>query len=388
MNSVLSIIQNESCINCGACHFACPVQAIHVKEDDLFYHAEIDIEKCVNCGKCVQICPVLSGTDEKMPNEIFYGTYKDLSVVKNSSSGGAFFALANTILKDGGIVFGASYENDCKSVRICSTEKKEICSFMKSKYVESLTGDSFLDVSNRVNANQTVLYCGSPCQIAGLKRFLGYDPQNLYTCDFICGGFPSHMLYQEYLHALENRYQSRVIQVDFRPKTLGWETYAIKIQFANGKVYHQAAALDPYFSAFVNKHYSVRKNCGRCQFYKSHESDITLGDFWQYRDFIETTGNNSGISILCANSEKGLCLIEKAMTQMNGGQLNRHHAISAIFKMNSETALWEKGQDEFLISCLEDGLSSAAQKYCLPDRKKRMLIRAKSAMKYLLRRVK
>lgn len=388
MNSVLSVIQNESCINCGACHFACPVQAIHVKEDDLFYHAEIDIEKCVNCGKCVQICPVLSDADEKVPNEIFYGTYRDSSVVKNSSSGGAFFALANAILKDGGIVYGASYENDCKNVRICSTEKMELCSLMKSKYVESLTGDSFLDVRKKLRANQIVLYCASPCQIAGLKRFLGDDPKNLYTCDFICGGFPSHMLYQEYLHVLESRYQSRVVQVDFRPKTLGWETYAIKIQFANGKVYHQAAALDPYFSAFVYKHYSVRKNCGKCPFCKSHESDITLGDFWQYRDFIEATGEKSGISLLCANSNKGLGLIEEAMQQMNGGKLDRHHAISSIVKMTQETALWEKRRDEFFISYFKNGLSSAAQEYCLPDPKKRTLIRTKSAMKYLLRRVK
>lgn len=388
MNSVLSVIQNESCINCGACHFVCPVQAIHVKEDDLFYHAEIDVKKCVNCGKCVQICPILSDTDEKMPNEIFYGTYKNSSVVKKSSSGGAFFALANAILKDGGVVYGASYENNCNSVRICSTEKMELCSFMKSKYVESLTGDSFLDVRKRVRANQTVLYCASPCQIAGLKRFLGDDPKNLYTCDFICGGFPSHMLYQEYLHVLENRYQSKVVQVNFRPKTLGWETHAIKIQFANGKVYHQAAALDPYFSAFVYKHYSVRKNCVKCPFCKGHESDITLGDFWQYRDFIEVRGEKSGISLLCANSDKGLGLIKKAMQQMNGGQLDRRHAISAIFKMNPETALWEKQRDEFFISYFKNGLSSAAQKYCLPDPKKRTLIRTKSAMKYLLRRVK
>ena len=221
----MNISEFQKCSNCGACYNVCPKEAIFVQEDGLFYLPTVDTDRCVQCSLCVKVCPVNQDFEGNSPLEAYAGWSKDDRVVLNSSSGGVFYELAQIVLAKEGVVFAAAYTEDHKAVCFTSSDETPLRYMMKSKYVESLVGFSFKHIKAELEANRSVLFCGTPCQVAGLQHFLGKEYDNLLTCDFACGGLPSHRIYREYLHALENKYYSAVQNVDFRPKTHGWKRY-------------------------------------------------------------------------------------------------------------------------------------------------------------------
>lgn len=168
------------------------------------------------------------------------GWSNDAEIVKRSSSGGAFSVIANYILKNNGIVYGAAFTDNRKQVVFKSTKEVSIDEIRRSKYVESQTQYIFRAIKNDLEAGFSVLFCGSPCQVAGLKRYLHKEYKNLLTCDFACGGMASHKIYEDYLDRLEGEYRSKVESINFRPKLYGWSMHAIKIYFMNGKSYHKS----------------------------------------------------------------------------------------------------------------------------------------------------
>lgn len=376
----------SACANCGACCQACPAGAIRVDGDGLYYRVAVDQAKCIDCGICVQVCPVNSPDAQQHLLAAYFGAHKDRGVVKSSSSGGAFSALANCVLADGGVVYGACFDEKFRQVTIQSTDNVPLSALLKSKYVESLTADSFSNVQHQLSNGREVLYCGAPCQIAGLKRFLGREYENLFTCDFTCGGFPSHEMYRAYIDALEKRRKAAVTQVDFRPKTLGWEDHAIQIRFDNGSRYHRPAALDPFFSAFLQKHYSVRDNCLNCQFSDNHYSDIILADFWRYREFVPSAKRSEGLSLIITNSVKGEKLLQRAAGDLTWESLALPKAAYNIKKTSFSDAFRDR-RDQFLQCYQSQGLWKASEKYCFPTTQKARVIKIKSILKYLFRRV-
>ncbi len=305
MNNISDFTQ---CSNCGACYNACPVGAISVREDGLFYHVAVDEAKCISCGLCKKVCPVNTPQQVQKPLAAYAAIHRDAHVVKVSSSGGVFTAIAERVLKQGGVVFGAAYSNDCRSVEMASTENKTLEELRRSKYVESKVGMSFQEVKHHlVKQNRYVLYCGSPCQIAGLKRYLRKDYEKLITCDFSCGGMPSHRLYAEYLDNIEKKLGAAVCEVNFRPKIYGWSTHAMQIKATNGRKYKKVYTADPYFDCFIGGHmkYSVREYCLSCQFADNHYADIILADLWKLQLWKNADNSNQGVSLIIANSPKG-----------------------------------------------------------------------------------
>ncbi len=377
-----NILKFNECANCGACYNICPTKAITVDKDDVFYKLQINDSECINCGKCAAICPVNNFAQKQNLISAIGAYSKDNKIVKKSSSGGVFYLLAEYILSKNGVVFGAVFCDDYKTVKIKSTDEVSIEELLRSKYVESLVGNSFLEVKQNLENGRLVLFCGCPCQVAGLKNFLAKDYENLYTCDFSCGGLPSHKIYNEYLTLLENKYKSKITNVNFRPKTYGWSTYAIKVEFANGKVYSSLGINDPYFSAFIYKHFSVRDDCLNCKFADNHYADIILADFWLYRrlsDFKE----NKGISLVITNSNKGRtlleCIKEKLVFKdldLNSASYNMHKPDYAVDFLNS--------RNEFFKQYKENGLNVAAKNLYLPKGKVKYRIILKSKIKKVL----
>ncbi len=334
---ISNLPKNDSCLNCGACYNTCPKGAISIDKDNYFYNIKIDNNFCVNCGLCLSVCPVLNEKNVQSPIKAYAGFHKDNDVVTASSSGGAFNALSNYVLKNNGVVFGAVFSEDSKSVVISHTDSYDLIKLQKSKYVESLPGENFKKVKQELENGRYVLFCGTPCQIAGLKSFLKCDYEKLITVDFSCGGLPSHKIYEKYVEYLEEKYNSNLKKIDFRPKTYGWEDYAILAEFQNQKIYSRLASLDPFFKVFLNKCLSVRDNCYKCQFSNNHYSDIILADFWLHKKIgTSKSENKNGISLIIANSEKGnkivlneladFCLeeldIQKASYNLKGKDFN------------------------------------------------------------------
>ena len=373
----MNISAFQACTNCGACSNLCPRDAITVEKDSMFYKPMVDESKCIHCGICSNRCPLNGKMEGYEPLYAYAGWHKLPQVVHNSSSGGAFHGLAEETIAHGGIVFGAAYTGDCREVHFVSSDEAELANLRKSKYVESLVGDSFQQVRTALMSGRKVLFCGTPCQVAGLYAFLGERPQDLLTCDFACGGLPSHRIYQDYLQELEQKNGAHVAAVDFRPKTHGWRRYAEQICFKNGKTYNRLGTEDPYLRSFLYGKYTVRNECLDCKFSDNHAADLTIADFW-LNTRISGRDNPDGVSLILCNTIKGKEAVVRIWDQYEIWEVPVAEA--AYNHKKTETAQEQKNKHTaFIRLCAEKGLSEACAQY-LP-------ITAKKRLKNYLRRV-
>lgn len=368
------------CANCGACLNACPMNAIYINDQNTFYQMEIDDSRCIKCGRCVEVCPLQKELEPVEVKGAWWGKHISKEELKSSSSGGAFSGLAKNVLNKNGVVFGASFSDDYKSVQLCSTDYVSVERLKRSKYVESLVGLSFREAEKELKVGRSVLFCGTPCQIAGLKTYLGREYSNLLTCDFACGGTPSHGIYSSYLDELELRYKSKVAFVDFRSKTFGWSTHAICIRFQNGKRYIMPASLDPFFRGFIHERVNMREHCYSCAFSDHHASDLTLADFWKYRAFIPDGKDDKGLSLLLANSAKGIAAIDELVSIMelnvlpvDMGAYNNTPRLSSRDELNDRR--------EYLGLCEREGFREGSKCLHIPKGVKAFVIKLKCVLK-------
>lgn len=367
------------CANCGACLNACPVNAISVNAKDFFYQIEVDDDKCINCGLCIKVCPVHSELPEMHITNAYGGYHKDKQVVRKSSSGGAFYAIAQGVLDQGGIVFGAAYSEDYHSVVFRNTDEVSIESLLRSKYVESSVGVAFRQIKEELKKGRKVLFCGTPCQVAGLKRYIGSAP-NLYTCDFSCGGLPSHRIFDDYLKVQEKLFGANVAEVNFRPKLYGWKTYGITMLFKNGKKYRSLAEVDPYFSSFLHHRTINRDYCYECDFADHHSADIILADFWLHDKVSDLDNRDEGLSLLLVNSEKGNELIERISDHFYLKEVDVDKASYNIKSGHVQNEVTEKHK-RFMKYVAKEGFIKTYRKYCKMDWRHRMKLHVKAILK-------
>lgn len=305
------ISMKDRCSGCSACESVCPVGAIKMQLNrEGFYIPVIENEKCIQCSKCLITCPL----DKKigfLKKKSYYGWHKDSEVRFHSSSGGVFRALADQVIASGGIVYGAIYSEDWRSVIFSDSDHSNMEKMQKSKYTVSNPSGIYSRIKKQLETGRRVLFCGTPCQSAGLTKYLGKNYDNLIRCDFVCGGMASLSFYREHLNMLEKRYNSKIECVDFRPKNKGWGKQRILVAFENGKKYMARSHMDNYFKCFANEHVSVRSTCLDCEYYTYHVSDITLADFWGYKN-AGVKKNREGLSLILANTDNGIRYIESA----------------------------------------------------------------------------
>ena len=151
----------------------------------------------------------------------------DSEIRLKSSSGGVFYALADNVISQGGIVFGARFNEKWEVVHSCCYNVSELKYFMGSKYAQSQLGNVFLHVKSNLNNNRQVMFVGTPCQIGGLLKYLGHEYDNLILVDFVCHGVPSPKVWQNYLHEMFD--DSEINEISFRDKTEGWQRYSLRI---------------------------------------------------------------------------------------------------------------------------------------------------------------
>lgn len=379
-------IDPAKCTNCGACRQICPAKAITVREDTVFYTLEIEQTKCVDCGLCSKVCPAMHPVEARKPVAAYSGIHRERRMIRDSSSGGAFTALAEQILASGGVVYGACYSDDFRRVVIRSTDEAPLAAMRKSKYVESSVEDTFRDAKKQLQTGRTVLYTASPCQIAGLKAYLGREYENLYCCDFTCGGFSSHAMYRTHLDALEKKYGAPVTAVDFRSKQLGWTSQCVEMHFQNRKKYLVPAALDRIYYGFGHKRYNIRDNCYQCRYAKNHQSDIVLADFWMYRKASDLEHNDSGISLLLGNTPKGDRLIRACADALEMTQLDLEKAGYNLKDQTYSAEFMEK-RNRF-ISRFASERTPESMDCSTMTRMKKTVIRVKAIGKRILRSVK
>ena len=306
-----------ACTGCRACEAACPVNCISIITDEEgFLYPKVDAERCIHCGKCNKVCHAqFVDKTELTPGQmdekfVLFGHNRAALLVEKSSSGGAFSSIAECWSAEDGVVVGAAYAEDLYVRHECCSVKNYE-HLRKSKYVFSDPVNSYAQVQNYLRAGKKVLFTGTPCQVAGLKAFLGEEKENegLLTMDFICHGTPSMQMLRDHLEYLEKKYQKKVIMVDFRSKKLGWKKHCLYCRFDDGSEYVAPWQDDYYLSLFMN-YDNLRQCCYHCQYSNQHQvSDITVADFWGLEKYKPELDTDEGESLLVANTAKGKHLL-------------------------------------------------------------------------------
>lgn len=308
---MINIKDKKNCCGCKACEIICPKNCIEMTVDEEgFWYPIVDKEKCIDCGMCEKSCPILNKASRKKSFDAkVYGAYSNNESIRiNSSSGGMFSELAASVLEKNGAVFGCTMNDDFSFAKHIKVEAvDDLPKLQGSKYLQSDTNITFEEVKNCLQNGQEVLYSGTPCQIAGLKSYLGkYSKDyNLMTVDIICHGVPSSNVWNCYKSALVKKFDSTVEKISFRNKSNGWQNYSLLCEFENKKEYKKFAGDDLYLRGFVADYY-LRPSCYDCQFKGDNiKSDITLADFWGIDKVNPKFNDDKGASLVVIHSQKG-----------------------------------------------------------------------------------
>lgn len=357
--------KKEMCCGCEVCISICNKDAICMEYDNEgFRYPQIDIEKCVDCKLCVRHCPILHHEEMTKTPTFVYAAYNlDEKIRLNSSSGGIFTALAMQIIREGGVVFGAAFSNDCKHVYMCVAENEdELGRFQGSKYTQCEMNGIYLDVETYLRQNRKVLFSGTPCHIGALKAFLGEKYNNLYTVDFICHGVPAPYVWEQYVLYHEKIVDASVRKVSFRHKNTGWKTFSVLFRFTNSIEYCKYHTDDMFFSGF-NQNLFLRPSCYECVFKGNmHMSDITLGDFWGIEKIFPDFDDDKGTSVVICNTNLGYDLWARIDSVMK-----RETELSVIKKYNRsyyQSAERNFDRERFLKKVNSDNIEKLLHKYC------------------------
>lgn len=311
---MIQIHDKKNCCGCAACVQRCPKHCITLHEDaEGFLYPEVDPSVCIDCGLCEKVCPVLHPGLPCRPEQAYAAYHSDESVRSCSSSGGVFTALSTVVLQEGGVVFGARFDEQFEVVHDYTETLEGLSVFRGSKYLQSRIGDTFRQAESFLKEGRKVLFSGTPCQISGLLRFLRKEYANLLTVDFICHGVPSSLAWRSYLRnacaSVSPSSTYRLPQtVSFRDKTHGWKNYEVHVEFpsASGSgVVHEKFFSNAYMRGFLHDLY-LRPSCYSCPS-KCQKSgaDLTIGDFWGIERVLPDFDDDRGMNSVLVHTEKG-----------------------------------------------------------------------------------
>lgn len=307
----------QECAICGACINACPVDAISLDKVHLdFRYPQIKEDICIHCNQCEKACPILGNKgkpDDGYP-VAFAAKSENDPMRMRSSSGGAFYELADQMLRDGGYVCGAVFDDEFRVKHILSYAKEDILRMMGSKYAQSDVGYCYREVKDVLEKGCKVLFSGCPCQVAGLRTFLGKEYTNLVLVELICHGIPSDHMLQTYIGMQERKYGAKLTKMEFRNKKKGWHNSSVRMEFENGRVHSEPMTFDTYMQGYF-RGVTLKESCFSCQFraFKSG-SDLTIGDLWGAEIEMSDIDDNKGLSAVISNSQKGTTFLEKTLT--------------------------------------------------------------------------
>lgn len=314
---MINIKNKQDCCGCSACAQRCPKQCIAMAEDEEgFLYPKVDISKCIDCHLCEKVCPVINQDEPRTPLNVYAAKNQNDQIRLDSSSGGIFTILAEQVINAGGVVFGACWDEEWNVKHDYAECLDNLSKFRSSKYLQSIIGDNYFKAEQFLKAGRTVLFTGTPCQIAGLKHFLRKDYDNLLAVEVICHSVPSPGIWQRYL---EERLQtlkwskSDIKHISFRNKKTGWKCYSFIIENKNGNVFSELGSKNAFMRGFLADLYT-RPSCQACPSKQLKSgSDITLGDFWGIDSLMPEIDDDKGVSAIIINTEKG----RKALHSVN-----------------------------------------------------------------------
>ena len=393
---MINITNKYSCCGCSACGQVCPRKCIRFNEDEQgFLYPKVDKSLCIDCGLCERVCPVLNQGEHRKPIAVYAAMNPNQAIRLKSSSGGIFTMLAEHVLQEGGIVIGARFDDNCEVVHDIANNIDEVAAFRGSKYLQSRIGDNYKKALAFLKMGRMVLFSGTPCQIAGLRRFLRKDYDKLLTVDVVCHGTPSPKVWRSYLNErvlrpkgvagkntvlLSLKALSAQADISFRDKTSGWKKYGFVVRKKSAPKADKNSVLSPVIakhneSSIINEAMTenlfmqlflndlcLRPACYRCPAKDGQcGSDITLADYWGIELLHPEWDDDKGTSLVLVHTEKGMTAFsnidakivatsyEEALASNPAIEhsANEHKWVDRFWKMYHRTGL--KGADKLLV---------------------------------------
>lgn len=324
---MIHIIEKKDCCGCSACVQCCPKQCISLFEDEEgFLYPKVDVSLCIDCGLCEKVCPVMHQGEPHKPLKVYAARNNDEEIRRQSSSGGIFTRLAEEVILEGGVVFGARFDENWEVEHGYVETMEGLAAFRGSKYLQSRMGNCFKDVRTFLKQGRKVLFSGTPCQVSGLKKFLRSEYDNLLTVDFVCHGVPSPGVWRTYLKETIAREceknsvssdpisveDARVESISFRDKCVGWKKYSFTLtlsatQRSGAKNTVSLSEVFPeniFMKGFLADLY-LRPSCYHCpsKCMKSG-SDVTIADLWGAQVILPENDDDKGLSLVMLNNDR------------------------------------------------------------------------------------
>lgn len=393
---MIRITDKKNCCGCSACVQRCPKQCIRLEEDtEGFLYPQVDEETCIKCGLCEKVCPILNQADKLSVLEVLAVKNPNDEERMNSSSGGVFLPLAREVINQGGVVFGAVYDESWEVHHVYAEKIEDVYPMMGSKYLQSKIGNSFKDAERFLKQGREVLFVGSPCQIAGLRTYLrNKQYSNLLAVDFLCHGVPSPGVWRRYLAETYGGYdakeQSRlqatagknsvllsslnatspIGDIKFRDKReSGWKKFRFVVRQKSASKADQNTVLssdihydNPFMRGFLSDIY-LRPSCYACKCKNGvNHSDMTIADFWGINQIAPEFDDDKGVGLVLLNTKKGEEYFSRLPMDMMPSNLEKAHYYNGGF--NEHTKAHPKRDQFFFL--IENGKSiKAAVDICL-----------------------
>ncbi len=365
---MINIQDKLNCCGCNACGDICAHNAISFSSDrEGFWYPVVDLERCTDCHLCERVCPMIGPADHvsRYPVPKVFAAYnKDEPVRLDSTSGGVYSALANAMYAKHSFVGGAIYNDDHTVRHIVSDDPAMLDEIRSSKYLQSIMSGQYREIRSLLNEGESVLYCGCPCQIQALYKFLNKEYENLVTCDFICRGVNSPKVFLKYMEMLEREFGSKATKIKFKAKKWGWHNFSLRVNFANGEEYCKDRWHDLFFIGYLQAGNFTRPSCYSCRFKGfPQKADITLADFWGIEKIDKTMDQDKGTSLVLINSDKGKVLFDSIKDGIECKEFTMQDAAKGNPAMYSSLSSIPLNREAFFEDLDKMDFSRVARKY-------------------------
>ena len=378
---MIQITNKEECCGCEVCANICPNNCIQMVPDEKgFLYPQINREDCVECGLCEKVCPVSDPQSSEGEPVMYAVQNKDEKIRQESTSGGAFSLIADWVIKRGGVIIGAAFDEQFRVIHCAEDEKENISRFRGSKYVQSHTGEIYRVARQYLREGKWVCFSGTPCQVNGLKKFLNREYEKLVTVDLACRGVTSPEFLEKYLHDQKEQAGEEITSVSFREKYYGYGFSTMKAGFADGSCARSGMESNIFLRSFFLD-LNIRESCCACRFKTvKRVSDFTLFDGWHAGRFCAEMDDDKGATLCMIQSARGAGIFEDIKKNCRYAEVQVDQGVALDGQMLVKSVTPNPRREEFFRYIRQMSIPEIQQKYYPLTFKRKILAAIKPAV--------